>query len=255
MLEIALRLVLGVAAAVAGALLARRSLKAATGAGAVLLALVLAKVAVGYIPAAEPTLFPWDAYPYVERWWYEIPALGLLGAGLWVARDSMLKRDAVLVAGGLLIARIVLVMALTAGGSPPLQGRVRADGLCLQTSGYTCGAAAAAMYLDRLGVPATEAEMAALCVTRRDGTTDAGIARGLRRKLPGRDVRVTAPRYEDLQAPALVSILLPGRIGHAVLVEEATPEGVRLADPGCGRWRTSRADFEARWQGSAIRAQ
>ena len=132
---------------------------------------------------------------------------------------------------------------------------MRADGLCLQTSVYTCAPAAAAMYLDRLGVPATEAEMAALCVTRRDGTTDAGVARGLRRKLPGRCVRVEAPRFEDLRAPALVSILLPGRVGHAVLVERIGPDGVTLADPGHGRWRTSRADFEARWQGSSIRAE
>lgn len=255
MAELALRLVLGLTAGLVGVLLARRSLKAATAAGAGLLALVLVKVGVGYVPAAEPTLFSWDAYPYIERWWYEIPALMLLGAGLWVTRASVLKRDLVLVAGGLLVARVLILAAFTAGDAPTLYGRVRADGLCLQTSGYSCAPAAAAMYLDRLGVPATEEEMASLCVTRRDGTTDAGIARGLRRKLPGRDVRVEALRYEDLRAPALVSILLPGRIGHAVLVERIDSESVTLADPGHGRWRTSRADFEARWQGSSIRAQ
>lgn len=252
MAELALRALLGLSAGAAGLLLARRSPPAATAVGALLLALVVTKVAVGYVPAAEPSLFPWDAYPYVERWWYESPALMLLGAGLWITRESALKRDAVLVVAGLLVARILVFAAPL----PPdaLHGRVRADGICWQTSGWSCGPAAAAMYLDRLGVPATEAEMAELCVTRRDGTTDAGLARGLRRKLPGRDVRVRAPRLEDLRAPALVSIRL-GLVGHCLLLERIDEDGVLLADPGHGRWRTSKADFEARWQGSSIRAE
>lgn len=253
--ELGFRAIFGLAAGLGGVLLARRSLRAATVAGGAFLALLLTKVVVGYVPAAEPTLFSWDAYPYIERWWYEVPALALLGAGLWATRGSPLKRDLVLVVGGLILARSIAAAAPAPEDEAPLGGRVRADGLCLQTSNYTCGPAAAAMYLDRLGVPATEAEMAELCVTRRDGTTDAGIARGLRRKLPGRVIRVRAPRYEDLRAPALVSILLPGRVGHAVLIERIGPDGVTIADPGHGRWRTSREDFESRWQGSSIRAE
>lgn len=252
---IVVRLLLGTAAGAAGLLLARRSQRAASAAGAGFLALLLLKVASGYIPAAEPTIFPWDFYPFVERWWWELPAFALLGAGLWVCRASILKRDAVLVAAGLLLARMVVLGALSLGDAPPLRGRVDADGLCRQSTGWSCGPAAAAMYLDRLGVPATEAEMAELCVLRRDGSTDAGLARGLRRKLPGRSVRVRAPRYEELRAPALVSIVLPGRVGHALLLEDVDADGVRVADPGGGRRkRMSRADFEAAWQGSEIRA-
>ena len=255
MADSALRLGLGLAAFVAGVLLARRSLTAATAVAALLLALILLKVVVGYLPAAEATLFPWDVYPRVERWWYEVPGFGLFGIGLWVVRASRIKRDAVLVAGGLLLVRVVAVIVLTRGPLPSLEGRVGPDGLCRQSSAFSCSAAAAAMYLDRLGVGATEADMAEACATGRDGTTDAGIARGLRRKLPGRRVTVTAPAYEGLRAPALVSILLPGRIGHSVLLEAAGPEGVRVADPIGSRRTMSREAFLARWQGTSIRAE
>jgi hypothetical protein len=253
--ETALRFLLVLAAGVAGTLLARRSLKAATAAGAVLLGLILLKVAVGYIPAAEAGLFPWDFYPRVERWWYEVPAFGLFGIGLWTVRASLIKRDALLVLGGLLLARVLVVTASTWAQLPSLAGQVGEDGICRQTTGFTCAAAASAMYLDRLGVRATEAEMAEACATGWDGTTDAGIARGLRRKLAGHQVRVSAPAYEDLRAPALVSILLQNNISHSVLLEAAGPEGVRLADPLGSRRRMSREAFLSRWQRSSIRAE
>lgn len=255
MLAAALRLGLDLAAFTGGTALARRSLRAATAVAAALLALILLKVVAGYLLAAEPTVFPWDAYPPVERWWFEVPAFGLFGIGLWAVRRSVLRRDAVLVAGGLLFVRAVAVIATTGGPLPPLEGRVDADGLCRQSTGFSCSAAAAAMYLDRVGVATTEAEMAEACATTREGTTDAGIARGLRRKLPGRRVRVRAPAYEALQAPALVSILIQRDIGHSVLLEHAGPEGVRIADPLGSRRTMSKALFLARWQGTSIRVE
>ena len=253
--ELSLRIGLALAAGLGGLFLARRSLKAATAVGAGLLALILLKVAVGYTPAAEASLFTWDFYPRVERWWYEVPAFGLFGIGLWTVRASRIKRDALLVAGGLLLARVVVVAASTWARLPSLAGQIGQDGICRQTTGFSCAAAASAMYLDRLGVRATEAEMAEACATGWDGTTDAGIARGLRRKLPGRRVDVSAPAYEDLRAPALVSILIQRDISHSVLLEEAGPEGVLLADPLGSRQRMSKAAFLARWQGSSIRVE
>lgn len=251
MSEALLRGGLAGAAALAGFLLARRSPRGATAAALALTPLLLLKVTVGHLPAAEATLFPWDAYPAVERWWFEAPACGVLGIGLWIGRASVLRRDAVLVAAGLLAVRIATGAGPLEGGR--LVGRIDAEGLCFQTNPVSCGAAAAVMYLDRLGVEATEAEMAALCFTRKVGSTDAGIARGLRRKLPGRELAVSAPAYEDLRAPAVVSIRLPGRVGHAVLLERAGPEGVTLADPSLGRRTLPKAEFTAAWQGSQIR--
>jgi len=254
--ETVLRLVLAGGAATLGVLAARRSQRLATAVGGAMLALILVKVGAGYLPAAEPRLFPWDFYPLVERWWYEVPALFLFGAGLWLSRTSVLKRDAVLVVAGLLLVRIVWQGTDDPPGDWPMRGRVDERGLCRQSMSFTCAPAAAAMFLDRHGVPATEAEMAHLCVTRVGGTTDSGLTRGLRRKLGDRGrVVVTAPAYQDLAGPALVPIRLPGRIGHSLLLEERSEHEVVVADPLIGRRRMSRADFEACWLGSAIRLE
>lgn len=256
MTETVLRLALAAAAATLGVLAARRSLRLATVIGGLVLSLILLKVVAGYLPAAEPRLFPWDFYPFVERWWYEVPALFLFGAGLWIGRGSVLKRDAVLVVAGLLLVRIVWQGTDDPPEDWPMRGRVDERGLCRQSMSFTCAPAAAAMFLDRHGVPATESEMAHLCVTRVGGTTDSGLARGLRRKLGERGrIVVAAPAYEGLAGPALVPIRLPGRIGHSLLLEERLEHEVVVADPLIGRRRMSRAEFESCWLGSAIRLE
>ena len=56
--------------------------------------------------------------------------------------------------------------------------------ICLQTTKYTCSAAAAATILDSLGVPSSEKEMAELCLTG-EGTTWLGLYHGLSIRLQG----------------------------------------------------------------------
>ena len=55
------------------------------------------------------------------------------------------------------------------------------QGICRQTTPYTCTPACAATVLKMHGIPATEQELAELCLTRR-GTTWQGLYRGLKRK-------------------------------------------------------------------------
>lgn len=246
--------VLSVESALVGALAASRSMRLATAIGLPMLGLVLSKLAVGYLPAAEARLFPWDWYPFVAGWWSLVPAMFLFGAGLWCARRSPLKRDLLLVLAGLLLVRTGVTGWESADGHARLRGRVNAEGECLQTSGYSCGPAAAATFLHLHGVEATEREMAVLCATRAGlgGTTECGLLRGLRRKLPGRAVRAAAPRFEELPVPALVTLRQNWLVGHSVVVVEAGPERVRLIDPMGGRRALSRAEFEEEWGGSAV---
>ncbi len=63
-------------------------------------------------------------------------------------------------------------------GSLPVCGNDWQGDLCLQTSGATCSAAAAATLLQYYSVYASESEMAELCLTRR-GTNWKGLYRGL----------------------------------------------------------------------------
>ena len=243
--------------AAAGAAMMRRSRLAATITGALFLSLVLLKAIVGHIPAMEASLFPWDWYPVVEPSWYLVPAMFLVGAGLQAMKGAAWKRGLLLTAATLLIVRTGAAGWVTSR-PPELQGTVNDAGVCLQTASYSCGAAAATSFVYYYGVRVTEKEMAELCVTRSGGagligTSDAGLMRGLRRKLAGRyDIFIARTVYDDLPTPALVPLeLFPG-VGHCVLVWRVDPELVYLLDPRSGRTTLSRATFERQWTGAAI---
>ena len=260
MMWLLLQLALGALLAAAGFLLARWSRALGTAACALLLLPILLKAVAGHIPAAEPTLFPWDWYPFVEPSWYLVPAMFLVGAGFQIAGRSTWRREALILGAVLLLARAGVAGWIT-GRPPELKGTVADSGVCLQTSGYSCAAAASASFLYYYGITTTEQEMAALCVTRRGGlglagTSDAGLVRGLRRKLEGRlSVQIARQRYEELSTPALVPIEVYPGVGHCILVWRVDPELVHILDPRCGRATMSRRDFERLWTGSAIWAE
>jgi predicted double-glycine peptidase len=243
--------------AAAGAWAMRRSKPWATAAAALLLSLILLKAIVGHIPAAEPELFPWDWYPVVEPSWYLIPAMFLAGAGLQLMWRSTWKRPLLLACTALLLARTGAAGWVTAR-TPELEGTVNDAGVCLQSASYSCGAAAATSFVYYYGIRATEKEMAGLCLTRAGGpgligTSDAGLMRGLRRKLAGRyDIFIARTVYDDLPTPALVPLEVWPGVGHCVMVWRVDPELVHLVDPRCGRMTLSRSAFERMWTGSAI---
>jgi predicted double-glycine peptidase len=243
--------------AAAGAWTMRRSRTAASIASALFLSLILLKAIVGHIPAAEASLFSWDWYPIVEPSWYLVPAMFLLGAGFQVMQGGAWKRPLILAAATLLFVRTGAAAWVTSQ-PPELEGTVTDSGVCLQTSSYSCGAAAATSFVYYYGIRVTEKEMAELCLTRAGGpgligTSDAGLMRGLRRKLAGRyDIFIARTVYDDLPTPALVPLELYPGVGHCVLVWRVDPELVHLLDPRSGRTTLSRATFERQWTGAAI---
>jgi hypothetical protein len=238
----------------------RRSRPAATWAVGVMLALILLKAVVNHIPAAEPRLFPWDWYPFVEFWWYLFPAMFIFGVGITLVRSSVWKRDLLLAGGGFLLLYCgVAAVGVERPGN--LLGVVNAEGICLQTTGYSCGPASAATLLHHYGVQATEDEMAQLCVTRGGGvrsagTSDAGILRGLRHKLGyrGRAV-ISTPACDQIPVPALVAIQLNPQVGHCILVSKVERDEVKVIDPMFGRGSMVRGQFERMWQKAAIHVE
>lgn len=98
--------------------------------------------------------------------------------------------------------------------------------VCRQTTKFTCSAAAAATVLNAFGIPATEQEMARLCLTR-SGTTWLGLYHGLSTKLLGTNLRVTflEGEIQDLERHVSTSpILLCCRLDPQVA--EQAPEYV-----------------------------
>jgi predicted double-glycine peptidase len=241
----------------AGVAAARRSLKQATGLVDAMLSLILLKNGLSYVPEGEPRFLPWDWYPLVERWWFLYPGMLIFGVGMGLFHQSMWKRDVLLIAAGLLLLHCAAV-GWVMGRPSDLMGTVRPDGVCLQTSGYSCSAAAAASLLHLYGVAATEREMAELCVTCNGGlggggTTHSGILRGLRIKLgDAKRVRVARPTYETLPQPSMVGMKLSPTLTHSILVLRVTPTEVSVMDPLHGRGTMRRELFEREWLGSAI---
>lgn len=127
------------------------------------------------------------------------------------------------------------------------------DRYVVQSSEDTCAAAASATTLNLLGVKATEAEMVALCMTRKGlGTSPLGIYRGLKKKVgpKGWDVQVfycSLAELADMPKPCLLALKLrperkPGERMLKYLERSwAESEGHTVAylgrDPETGRHR------------------
>ncbi|GEM_PF-3639692 len=142
-----------------------------------------------------------------------------------------------------------------------LEGRIERD-VHIQSTGYTCSAAAMATALSALGIPSTENEMATLSSTvPLYGTTDFLSAYALERRLAGLPYRVELRRltWEELRQaplPALVAMEWSTFTGHMSVVlafEKYSGEDiVLLGDPAKERYILRKSQFLERWYGYAI---
>ncbi len=139
------------------------------------------------------------------------------------------------------------------GEAPRCSNAWDKDGNCMQTTDHTCSAACAATLLHRVGITATEQEMAELCLTR-EGTNWQGLYRGLKLKTQGTpyDVQICSGGISELRrlesGPMIVSVGLqqfassdtaftrefgwvPG-VNHSVIVRYFDQNGSAIiADP------------------------
>ena len=104
--------------------------------------------------------------------------------------------------------------------------------------------------LNRLGVSASEAEMAELTGTRPGfGAILIRAMDGLNQKLVATDLHVVLvqPTYEELLShsmPALTPLYLEPSRRHMIMLQKVTPVGVWMADPIQGGVYMSRMKFE-----------
>jgi hypothetical protein len=162
-----------------------------------------------------------------------------------------------------LVGVVFLIMVLTTGGRLWWRAISRAswdntpsaDGCLMQSSGWTCSPATAAMLLHQHGIVTSEGEMAYLAGTSYLGTDVRSIASALRTK--ARPHHLTAHvMHGDAElclrrpGPFLACIRVPQLGGHAVLVLRATDAEVELIDPRFGqREKVVRSQIEKQWDG------
>ena len=177
------------------------------------------------------------------------------------------------------VVPLVLVATYCAYGGmlapPPQCGDQWENVVCMQTTASSCGAAAAATLLRAHGVPATEDEMAALCLTTEHGTALHGLYRGLKIKTAGTgwDVeafscdldgvrRMTGPLVLRVGAGERANTGRRGErqwfqrqgVGHCVVLFGFTRNGkIEVGDPSVGRELWDIGTLAALWDGEGLR--
>ena len=217
-------------------------------------------------------LLPFSNLVVVGNW---LPlAVGLLAGLVWSRRSQPRWRRAVV--AGVLVAVCLHFSYGRLLGGPPRCADVWDSGVCIQTSRASCSAACAATVLRAQGIEATEREMAALCLTRRWGTTHHGLYRGLKLKTQGTayDVEVFDWTLEELRekadGPAILLVVLRRGASvdplyerewgwvrgqrHAVVFWRFVDDRiVEMGDPSVGREPWTVRSLDVLWHGLGMR--
>ena len=168
---------------------------------------------------------PFSSVIILSNWFPLI--LAALASVLWVRTNtqSILRR---LPVQTLLIAGAIWSVVYVIPDKPPVCGNVWIEPsvfvpyrICRQTTPHTCSAAAAATILNSLGIEASEAELAALCLTKQ-GTTWLGLYHGLAVKLRGTGFRAEFFECRTSELPEIVAefpALLCCELSDAVYAE------------------------------------
>jgi len=135
-----------------------------------------------------------------------------------------------------------------------LRTRIDKDGVCLQTTDYTCGPAAAVTVLRRLGLEADEGQLAIWSGTSSEGgTPEDMLADGLNRQYGARGLSARCRVFHqvaDMKGAGLtLAVIRYGfLVDHWVAVLEVTDSEVVVGDPLAGKERMTHSDFAKRWR-------
>ncbi len=221
-------------------------------------------------------LLPYSNLIVVGNWM--VPTVALLGGLAWHRMPGRFFRKGVLIGTMMSVAGYSLVHPLC--GQVPHCANVWRNEVCLQSTSASCSPASAATLLRWYQIPATEQEMAELCLTRQEGTYWQGLYRGLKLKTRGTpwDVEVFSSRdlleLKDKAAtgPVILTVGLPKDakvseiyekdwgwipgVSHSVVLFGFLPrQMVRVGDPSVddGQENWTRSDLAVLWHGYGLR--
>jgi hypothetical protein len=151
-----------------------------------------------------------------------------------------------------------LVPALIKDELRNLKTVVNPNGICLQSTGYTCGPAAAVTALTKLGVTADEGEIAVLSHTSPvAGTLPTCLSSALQKRYGNEGLKCQYRNFNSINqlrnAGITLAVVKDGLINsHCVTVLGVTDDMVTVADPVWGRTLMSHKEFEKVWRFSGI---
>lgn len=191
---------------------------------------------------------------------------GLIGAMILTTPLLKLPRRRDRIALGALIACLVFAKSVWPFLAPffnrselaALTTRIDDNGVCIQSTDYTCGPASAVTALRRLGFSAEEGPLAiAARTTSTEGTPPDILAATLRDRY-GKDGLVCEYRafknIDDLRKSGLVLAVEKFNLlyDHYVTVLEVNDRDVIVGDPAGGLTVLSPAEFEKEWRFEGI---
>lgn len=147
---------------------------------------------------------------------------------------------------------------LTRGRLLRLETQLDEDGVCRQSTAYTCGPAAAVTALRSFGVKAEEGQLAVAARTTRVTGTDTGVMCAALREIAGQNGLACEfrrfRRLDDIETGGIV--VLPVRhtvmADHFVVLLSADDAEVTIGDPARGLRKMPRPAVEHIWRGVGI---
>lgn len=221
---------------------------------------IAVKVTFAVVPLLEARIMPIEIYPAIQNeFWLPFAVLFFAFASHLVPSRSR---------KGVLAIVFILVLVVAQQTFWHLQkpviydykGKI-IDGVCQQTSFDTCGAASMVTLLNKIGVQASEGEMARLSMTvSGKGLSPHQAAYALRKKLSqlGRSENavIVVPELKDLHGlpkPFLAGIRFSFWTNHMICVLKTSQESLIVGDPiSVGQKKWSWENFKKRWSGIVI---
>ncbi len=139
-----------------------------------------------------------------------------------------------------------------------LETRVDSDGVCLQSTDYTCGPASAVTALRRLGISAGEGSIAiAAHSSQAAGTPPDVLATSLNQMFGTQGIHCEFRAFENLDelrecGLTIVVVRFNSLVDHYVTVLEVGRKSVLVGDPLSGLVRLSRTDFLKLWKHQGV---
>lgn len=140
-----------------------------------------------------------------------------------------------------------------------LQTTFSKDGICIQTTGFTCGPAAAVTVLHQLGIDAQESELAiySKCTAQKGGTTNELLVSAVKKLYGSKGIECSYLSFDSInqlkdKCPLIAIISLSPVVSHYTVVLEVTEDKVIIGDPIGGKKEWSYEDFQKRCSTTAI---
>ncbi len=216
---------------------------------------ILIRILFRYFPAVEYSLLPYSFYSHIQAWWVLPFAFFIFGMVPLRIRSAPLRISAEILTGLLFV---FYAHAAWLHEPAPLIGRPDKDHVCMQTSGYSCGPAAAVTLLASRGIHTNENEMARLCSTNPVlGTSEYHICSGLAERLRSHDFKpeltqANARNISSLPLPFMAVVKHSFFADHWIVVMTRSGSGFSIADPLSGRIHMTAHAFADRFQGTAV---